>query len=92
MEGDSYIEKAEREVQLTLLAHGRADVVVGERRLLTYIMQQQFPQQSLAIHRIFTATPYGAVVNDEELQRQFDQQLDAMKASGQYQKIMARWQ
>ncbi|KKO45459.1 polar amino acid ABC transporter [Arsukibacterium ikkense] len=87
----NYIEMAERELQLKLLVNNRADVVVGERRLLTYIIQQQFPNQQLAIHPIFVTTAYGAIVKDPLLQQQFDQELAKLKTSGVYDKILSQW-
>lgn len=91
VEDESYLEKAEREVQLTLLANDRADVVVGERRLLTYIMDKQFPDEQLTVHPIFETKRYGAITNNKALQQEFDAELTTMKASGVYQAILARW-
>lgn len=87
----NYIEIAERELQLKLLVNNRAEVVIGERRLLTYIMQQNFPQFQLAIHPVFATTSYGAIVKDPQLQQQFDKELSKLKASGNYDKILSKW-
>ncbi|MDX1536873.1 substrate-binding periplasmic protein [Arsukibacterium sp.] len=87
----NYLEVAERELQLKLLVNHRTDVVIGERRLLTYIIQQRFPLQQLAIHPIFETKSYGAIVKDPQLQQQFDKQLSKLKASGDYDKILSKW-
>lgn len=87
----NYIEIAERELQLKLLVNHRADVVIGERRLLSYITQQHFPDIELAIHPIFVTQSYGAIVKDRQLQQLFDQQLIKMQASGELQRILQQW-
>ncbi|MBV2130828.1 transporter substrate-binding domain-containing protein [Rheinheimera sp. SM2107] len=87
----NYLEIAERELQLKLLVNHRTDVVIGERRLLVYIMQQHFPGQQLAIHPIFNTTSYGAIIKDSALQQQFDEQLSKLKASGHYDEILNKW-
>jgi ABC-type amino acid transport substrate-binding protein len=87
----NYLEVAERELQLKLLVHDRTDVVIGERRLLTFIMQNLFPDVELAIHPIFKTQSYGAIIKDPHLQQQFDKELESIKASGLYQKILSDW-
>lgn len=87
----SYQEFAQREVQLKLLANDRTDVVIGERRLLTYINKKLYPNQQLAIHPIFTTQSYGAVFKDQNLQQLFDLELAKMKASGKFQEILDMW-
>ena len=91
VENANYLEVAERELQLTLLVNDRTDVVIGERRLLTYIMQQRFPNQKLAIHAIFVTQSYGAIVKDQHLQQQFDQELLNIQANGIYQQFLRQW-
>ncbi|WP_318970256.1 substrate-binding periplasmic protein [Arsukibacterium sp.] len=91
VEQASYIEIAERELQLKLLVNHRTDVVIGERRLLLYIVQQHFPDQQLAIHPIFTTQSYGAIVKDPVLQQQFNKELSRLIASGGYDKILSKW-
>lgn len=48
-----YLELAEREVQIKLLVHDSTDLVIGERRLLTYIAKELYPSLQLEIHKIF---------------------------------------
>tara|TARA_R110002126_G_scaffold63511_3_gene162673 strand:- start:764 stop:1468 length:705 start_codon:yes stop_codon:yes gene_type:complete len=87
----NYLEVAERELQLKLLVHDRTDVVIGERRLLTYIARNLFPDVGLAIHPVFNTQSYGAIIKDQKLQQQFDSELANMQASGLYQKILNDW-
>jgi polar amino acid transport system substrate-binding protein len=87
----NYLEVAERELQLKLLVNNRTDVVIGERRLLTYIIRLHYPLRQLTIHPIFETTSYGAIVKDPQLQQQFDKQLSMLKASGDYDKILNQW-
>ncbi|WP_414828761.1 substrate-binding periplasmic protein [Alteromonas sp. H39] len=90
--GNSYLEEAEREVQLTLLKNGKTDVVVGEKRLLTYIMNKLYPNVALTIHPIFEVKPYGAILKQEFLRDRLNQQIKKMQATGEYQQIMEKWQ
>jgi ABC-type amino acid transport substrate-binding protein len=87
----NYLEVAERELQLKLLVNDRTDVVIGERRLLTYIGQNFFPYEALAIHPIFVTKSYGAILKDKHLQQLFDQELTTLKTSGVYQQILSKW-
>ncbi|WP_019676554.1 substrate-binding periplasmic protein [Arsukibacterium perlucidum] len=87
----NYLEVAERELQLTLLVNDRTDLVIDERRLLSYIMQQHYPNQKLAIHPIFANKSYGAIIKDKYLQQQFDKELLNIQANGVYQKILSKW-
>jgi polar amino acid transport system substrate-binding protein len=87
----NYLEFAEREVQLKLLVHNRTDVVIGERRLLTYINKNLFPDDELTIHPIFITRAYGAITKDKDLQLLFDKELANIKASGVYQQILNKW-
>jgi len=88
---EGYLEIAEREVQLTLLVNNKTDVVVGEKRLLEYIMRAHYGQISLTVHPIFEQKSYGAVFKEKALQQKFDAALRQMKQDGSYQAILARW-
>ena len=87
----NYLEVAERELQLRLLVNNRTDVVIGERRLLTHIFRQDYPQEQLSIHPIFLAKSYGAIIKDKQLQQQFDVELAKLMASDLYQQILSQW-
>lgn len=87
----SYMEEAQRELQLTLLVNHRTDVVIGERRLLTYIMKTMYPEVKLRIHPLFKTTSYGAIFKDEKMQKQFDKALLDVKTSGAFEAIFAKW-
>ncbi|MEW9798284.1 substrate-binding periplasmic protein [Alteromonas sp. CYL-A6] len=87
----NYLEVAEREVQLTLLVSGRTDIVIGEQRLLTFIMENQYPEQAMTVHPIFETRSYGAIFKDATLQQQFDLELEKMRASGEFDAIMSEW-
>ena len=88
---DHYLEIADREAQLKLLANNRTDVVIGERRLLTYIMKQYYPDMKLAVHPVFEARPYGAIIKDEAIRDAFDKELQKMEATGELERIFNRW-
>ncbi|MCF4010842.1 substrate-binding periplasmic protein [Rheinheimera sp. UJ63] len=87
----NYLEVADRELQLRLLVNNRTDVVIGERRLLTHIFKQYYPQEQFSIHPIFVAKSYGAIIKDKQLQLQFDQELTKLMASDKYQQLLKQW-
>lgn len=86
-----YLELAEREVQIKLLVHDRTDLVIGERRLLTYITKELYPSQQLDIHKIFPVVNYGAIAKDKDIAGRFDTELNKFILSGEFQKIMDKW-
>jgi len=86
-----YLELAEREVQIKLLIHDRTDLVIGERRLLTYIAKELYPSHQLDIHKIFPVVSYGAIAKDKEVAERFDIELNKFILSGEFQKILNKW-
>lgn len=86
-----YLELAEREVQIKLLVHDRTDLVIGERRLLTYIAKELYPSYRLDIHKIFPVVNYGAIAKDKEVAERFDIELSKFILSGEFQQIMDKW-
>ncbi|WP_448566228.1 substrate-binding periplasmic protein [Thalassotalea ganghwensis] len=88
----NYQEKAMREIQLKLLANQKVDLVVGERRLLEYIVNKNHPEFAISIHRLFPIVSYGGVAKTQQLQQEFNQGLKRLKTSGEYQAILEKWQ
>ena len=86
-----YLELAEREVQIKLLIHDRTDLVIGERRLLTYIAKELYASSQLDIHNIFPVVNYGAIAKDKEIAERFDNELNKFILSGEFQKILDKW-
>ncbi|MGO4892607.1 substrate-binding periplasmic protein [Flavobacterium sp. W21_SRS_FM6] len=86
-----YLELVDRNVQLKLLINHKTDIVIGERRLLSYTKNALFPDTDISVHSIFTSQDYGAITQDETLQQAFDIALDSMRTSGEYARILASW-
>lgn len=91
VQNENYLELVEREIQIKLLVNERTDVVVGECRLLSYIVQKNYPNIEVVIHPIFRQISYGAIIQAPVLQQQFNRELKNMMASGRLQEILSRW-
>lgn len=79
----SYIELAERELQLELLFSQRVDLVVGERRVLHYLAQKLAPQHELKTHHLFMQQSYPAACWNADLIKLFNQGLLQLQLSGE---------
>ena len=87
----SYLELAERELQLELLFSGRVDVVIGERRVLHYLAAALAPQYRLTTHRLFAEKAYPAACWQPELTEIFNQGLRQLQRSGEYQQLLQQY-
>ncbi|MDO6427709.1 transporter substrate-binding domain-containing protein [Thalassotalea sp. 1_MG-2023] len=87
----SYEEMGLREVQVKLLVNNRVDVVIGERRVLQFIINKLFPNEDITIHRIFPVVNYANVFREPELATRFNKALRKLKNSGEYEKILQSW-
>jgi polar amino acid transport system substrate-binding protein len=84
----SYLELAERELQLELLFSHRVDVVVGERRVLHYLAAKLAPQTLLSTHHLFAEQAYPAACWQAELITVFNQGLLQLQQSGELALIL----
>jgi polar amino acid transport system substrate-binding protein len=84
----NYTELAERENQLQMLFKGRADVVVGENRILTFLSQQLYGENRISIHTIFPVINYGGAGWNEQVVKDFNMGLQELKQKGIYQQIL----
>ncbi|MDX5406063.1 MAG: transporter substrate-binding domain-containing protein [Chromatiaceae bacterium] len=87
----SYLELAERELQLELLFSDRVDLVIGERRVLWYLAQLLAPQHQLSTHYLFAEKAYPAACWQPTLRDVIDQGLLQLKQSGEYQHIIQQY-
>jgi polar amino acid transport system substrate-binding protein len=87
----SYLELAERELQLELLFSDRVDLVIGERRVLWYLAQLLAPQQQLTTHYLFAEKAYPAACWQPALRDVINQGLLQLQQSGEYQRILQRF-
>lgn len=87
----SYLELAERELQLELLFSDRVDLVIGERRVLQYLAAMLAPQHLLTTHYLFAEKAYPAACWQPALRDVIDQGLLQLQQSGEYQHIIQQY-
>ncbi|TMN73453.1 amino acid ABC transporter substrate-binding protein [Pseudoalteromonas sp. S1727] len=88
----SYEEVVYQAAQVDHLMKEWVDVVVLEKRVFLYYLQQYkktHPIQAITIHPIFPAAPRPAYFSSKVLQEIFDMGLTHIIESGEYSKIMA---
>ncbi|MBX3454530.1 ABC transporter substrate-binding protein [Ferrovibrio sp.] len=89
-----YLEVADQTLQVRALFAGRADLIVGERRILQVLIRSvQDSAGGVAIreHALFPPTYYRAVFADASLRDDFNQALERFKRSGEYERLLARY-
>ncbi|MCW8108715.1 transporter substrate-binding domain-containing protein [Alteromonas ponticola] len=87
----NYIELAERKVQVKLLAFERTDVVVGESRLLHYILNETHPELAVTTHPIFPVKHYGGIALEETVAHQFDEGVQRFIEDGKFDALLKKW-
>lgn len=88
----SYEEVVYQAAQVDHLMKGWVDVVVLEKRVFLYYLQQYkqtHPVKPISIHAIFPEAPRPAYFNSKVLQEIFDMGLAHIIENGEYSKIMA---
>lgn len=84
----AYRERSARELQIEELFEGRVDVVVGERRILTFLTTKLRGPGLIQVHDIFPADPPGGVSWSPELANAVDRGMQKLRESGEYQRII----
>lgn len=94
-ENPRYHEEAQQVARNRLLYSGRADVVIGDRRILRYFNRDVYTQvdvsQPVVEYAIFPPTPYHLGLHDASLRARFDEGLEVIRASGEYAEIEKRY-
>jgi polar amino acid transport system substrate-binding protein len=98
-EAMSYQEIAQQITQVRMLFSGRADVVVGDRRILEYLRGEVIGEANsliqadakIAVHELFEPTEYRAAFNDPAMRDRFNQGLAQIRANGTYARVIARY-
>jgi len=93
----AYHEEARQASQPILLFLGRVEVVVADRNIFNWFARQ--PEvaamtdgvQAVTYHPIFPPTGYRVAFRDPELRDSFNRGLARLKASGEYDRIAARY-
>lgn len=94
-----YQEVAQQITQVRMLFSGRAQVIVGDRRILEYLRQEVAAEANsqirttapISIHELFDTTEYRAAFADSAMRDRFDQGLAQIRANGSYARIIARY-
>ncbi|MFD2265280.1 substrate-binding periplasmic protein [Lacibacterium aquatile] len=93
--GGKYREEALQQLQLKALFNDRADLVVGERRILKYFIQDPETGVDSTLktveHPLFNPVHYSVVFRDPALAADFNAGLAALKASGEYDAIVKKY-
>ncbi len=91
----NYREETNQNLQLRALFNGNLDVVIGERRILNYLVKDPTANVDASSetmeHRLFKPLNYSAVFRDPALAEDFNAGLAAIKASGLYDTILQKY-
>ncbi|MDH1261892.1 transporter substrate-binding domain-containing protein [Pseudomonas sp. GD03944] len=90
-----YREEAHQIARNRLLYSGRIDVVVGDLRVLRYFNREVYTQvdvsQPVTVYRVFPLTAYQVGFRLAEQRDRFNQGLEHIRASGEYEAIERRY-
>ncbi|MGB1236703.1 MAG: substrate-binding periplasmic protein [Pseudomonadales bacterium] len=85
---DKYTEFFERERQLRMLFKRRADVVIGERRILSTLAKVLQPEQPVQAFPIFPITVYPGGSSNKSVIEAFDRGVRELMRSGEYHRLL----
>lgn len=90
-----YTEYPLQVTQNNLLLAGRVDIIIGDRRILHYLLREVDPQfdnsKPLTIHPIFPPSPRKAVFKEAALRDQFNAGLKIIQGNGVYDAILKKY-
>lgn len=90
----NYREVADQATQNKLLMTGRIQAVVGDVRIFQYYNKEiagQVDLKDVEFHEIFEPTAYNVAFKDPKIRDDFNAGLKEIKASGEYDKIIAKY-
>lgn len=91
----NYAEIANQELQVRMLAAGRAQVAVGDFRIFLHFtrkFEEKFGVSlKLRFHPLFKPTPYRAAFRSRQVRDDFDKGLQKLRESGEYEAIMDKY-
>jgi len=90
-----YSEHPQQVTQNNLLYANRVDVIVGDRRILHYLLEDMDPKldrrRPVTVHAIFPPSPRKAVFKDAVLRDQFNAGLKIIQGNGSYDAILKKY-
>ncbi len=91
----NYREESNQQLTVRILFNGRADLIIGERRIFRYFINDPATgiNNSIAAreHPLFAPTNYSVIFRDPALAADFNAGLAAIKASGLYDAILQKY-
>ena len=91
----NYREEANQQNQIRVLFNARADLIIGEQRILHYFIAHPEPDidatPPVREHPLFAPIDYSVVFRDPTLAQDFNEGLAAIKASGAYDAILQKY-
>lgn len=91
----NYKEYPQQIIQNNLLFNERVDVIVGDRRVLHYLIglldHRVDASKPVTIHSVFPPSPRKAVFKDAALRDQFNSGLKTIQANGVYDAILKKY-
>lgn len=90
----SYKEKAQQNLQISMLFGERVDAIVVDINIFKYfrsINEDVDTSKKVTIHEIFPKTNYKVAFNSEKLRNDFNKSLKEIRKSGKYEKITKKY-
>lgn len=91
----AYQEVANQRSQLSLLFKGDVDVIILERRIFEYFLEQRrlagADTQPVTFHTLFPPAARYAAFREQHIREKFNDGLARLKESGRYQEIIHRY-
>ncbi|RAU24021.1 hypothetical protein CU669_01825 [Paramagnetospirillum kuznetsovii] len=93
----TYREESRQIIQPTMLFHDRIDVVIADRNIFAWfsrlpeVTAKTDTTQPIRLHALFPPTEYRVAFRDPDLRDAFNRGLGKLRASGEYDRIVARY-
>lgn len=94
-QNNRYREESSQQLSVKVLFNGRADLIIGERRIFRHLINDPTTEINKSIetveHPLFEPTHYSVIFRDPALAEDFNAGLAAIKASGLYDAILQKY-
>jgi polar amino acid transport system substrate-binding protein len=90
-----YHEVANQALQVKMLVKGRTDVVISDFRIFLHFKKQiereEKQKYRIQFHALFPKSPYRVAFRDKTIRDNFDQAIEEMRQSGEYDAILQKY-